>query len=171
MDHWLYIANFKTGMDSAEPSTNGVSANNLYRLGSILMDTKLENSARRTCTAFATEMLQHSFLFSSMLPSVVASNLGTSAVILCGSSDDPDVVKYRGKLRMRLLSNTTIAYLDPSQNSGSKQQDKWLLDKNKLLLEAMKGTEKKSRVQICQGTRCVDGHNTEALEGAFEELG
>jgi len=158
-------------MDSAEPSTNGVSANNLYRLGSILIDTELEKFARRTCTAFATEMLQHPFLFSSMLPSVVASNLGTSAIMLCGSPDDPDVVKYRSRLRTRLLSNTTIVYLNPSQNSGSKQQDKWLISKNKLLLEAMKGTEKKSRVQICQGTRCVDGHSIEALEQAFKELG
>ena len=27
---------FRIGMDSAEPSTNGISANNLFRLGSLL---------------------------------------------------------------------------------------------------------------------------------------
>lgn len=158
-------------MDTAEPSTNGTSADNMYRLGSMLGDSELEQYAHRTCSAFATEMLQHPFLFSSMLPSVVASNLGTSSVILCGSPDDPDIIQYRGKLRKRLLSNTTVLYLDPSQNSESKQQDKWLLGKNKILSETMKGTEKRSRIQICQGTRCVDGHSVEALEQAFNELG
>src|SRR5436305_4357677 len=99
---------FCIGIDSAESSTNSISANNFFHLGSLLADSSLDSFIHKTIATFSTELLQHPFLFSSMLPAVIASNLSTSSVILAGRRDDSLIMKYQEKLRGRLLTNTTI---------------------------------------------------------------
>ncbi|KAF3941252.1 hypothetical protein ABW19_dt0209285 [Dactylella cylindrospora] len=162
------ILRLKDGMDSAEPSTNGVSAANLYRLGSLLGDSSLSALALKTCLAFSTELMQHPFLFSSILPSIVASNLGTGSVILAGKKSDPTIIAYRNKLRTKLLTNTSIVLVDPTEKSDDIT---WLLGKNEILRESLKGTETKPRIQICENQRCVDSSKLEDLEHAFADLG
>lgn len=62
-------------MDNAEPSTNGVSACNLFRLGSLLSDEYYKSEAKRTMEAFEAEMLQYPWLFASFLTGVVAGEV------------------------------------------------------------------------------------------------
>ncbi|KAK6341034.1 hypothetical protein TWF696_009344 [Orbilia brochopaga] len=162
------ILRLKDGMDSAEPSTNGISAANLYRMGSLLGDNSLTTLASKTCHAFSTELLQHPFLFSSMLPSVVASNLGTGSVVLAGRKSDPAIKAYRAKLRTKLFTNTSILFIDPTEKS---EDNTWLLAKTETLKELVKGAESKPRVQVCEGQRCVVVNSVEELEHAFADLG
>ncbi|KAL2140318.1 hypothetical protein VTI28DRAFT_3962 [Corynascus sepedonium] len=70
------ILRLKSGMDKSQPSTNAVSASNLFRLGTFLgVDTYLLQ-ARETVNAFEAEILQYPWLFVSLLTGVVAARLG-----------------------------------------------------------------------------------------------
>ncbi|KFZ06969.1 hypothetical protein V501_06900, partial [Pseudogymnoascus sp. VKM F-4519 (FW-2642)] len=70
------ILRLKDGMDASEPSTNGVSASNLFRLASLLGDDKYEALAKETVGAFEAEIMQYPWLFGSFMPSVVAGVTG-----------------------------------------------------------------------------------------------
>ena len=70
------IMRLKDGMDNAEPGTNGVSARNLDHLGALLEDNEYVKKARDTASAFEAEIMQHSFLFPSMMDAVVVGKLG-----------------------------------------------------------------------------------------------
>lgn len=135
----------KDGMDNAEPSTNGVSASNLYRLGSMLEDEDYTKLARRTCNAFSTEMTQHPFLFTTMMGSVVAGRLGMKSVVICGQG--PDVDAAVSKSRLRLKPNTTVTRL------GGGAKSEWLKVRNKLVA-SMK--PEKPSVQVCEGGLCKE---------------
>ena len=65
------LLRLKSGMDSAEPSGNNISARNLYRLGSMLNDDAYIRAAGRTVAAFEAEVEQFPFTFAGMLGSVV----------------------------------------------------------------------------------------------------
>ncbi|TLD21920.1 hypothetical protein PspLS_08224 [Pyricularia sp. CBS 133598] len=117
------ILRLKDGMDTSQPSTNAVSASNLFRLALIL--DNLESStngtkttrrhdygalARETIKAFEVEMLQYPFLFTGLLTSVVSARLGGQATFTddeqrLGTEDASGVVarefacKPRGGLR------------------------------------------------------------------------
>lgn len=157
------------GLDSQEPSTNGTSANNLFRLATILGDSKLEKYAHLTCSAFSTELLQHPFLFSSLMPSIVASNLGMRSVVLAGSPEDPTIAMHLRKLRTKLLTNTTLVQLDPANNESFE----WLLNRNTLYKELLRMTKEggKPVVQVCEGTKCLDAFDMSDIESVLEELG
>lgn len=74
-------------MDTAIPSTNGVCASNLFRLGSLLGDDGYTERAAETISAFEVEMLQYPWLFLTLLSGVVSVRLGvpTRAVLEDGS--------------------------------------------------------------------------------------
>ncbi|KAI9716908.1 MAG: hypothetical protein M1812_005057 [Candelaria pacifica] len=78
------ILRLKDGMDSAEPSTNGISAQNLFRLSSLLSDSEYTTLAKKTVMAFEAEVMQHPFLFSSLLQGVVCGNVGMTGVVVIG---------------------------------------------------------------------------------------
>ena len=152
-------------MDSAEPSTNGLSANNLYKLSSILGDDELSTYARKTCAAFSTEILQHPFLFSSMLPAVVASNLGMRSIVLVGlRSGNPDVKRHLEKLKGKLLANASVVAIE-----GDSDGDMWLRSRNSLLDATAK--DGNPRVQICEGGKCLEALDMKDIEQALAELG
>ncbi|PUU80950.1 Six-hairpin glycosidase-like protein [Tuber borchii] len=164
------ILRLKDGLDSQEPSTNGVSANNLFRLGTLLGDSKLEEYAQQTCSAFSTELLQHPFLFSSLMPAIVASNLGMRSVVLAGDPKDPTIEKHLKRLRSKLLTNTTLVQLDPARRDSLE----WLLNRNDLHKELLKVATKddgKPVVQVCEGTKCLDAFYMGDIESVLEELG
>ncbi|KAF3921469.1 hypothetical protein ABW21_db0206573 [Orbilia brochopaga] len=161
------IFRLKDGMDTSEPSTNGISAANLYRLGSLLGDKSLGTLASKTCQTFSTELMQHPYLFPSMLPSVVASDLGTYSVILVGKKSDPEIKAYRAKLRAKLLTNTSVLLIDPTE----KNEDAWLLAANEALKELVKSTRSRHRVEVCAGQRCVTVNSPEELEQALAHPG
>ncbi|KAM4065554.1 spermatogenesis-associated protein 20 [Hirsutella rhossiliensis] len=70
------ILRLKDGMDTSLPSTNAVSAANLFRLGALLDDAAFCARARAVVNAFEPEMLQHPWLFPGLLAAVVMARLG-----------------------------------------------------------------------------------------------
>ncbi|KAK4183697.1 spermatogenesis-associated protein 20 [Podospora australis] len=70
------ILRLKSGMDKSQPSTNAVSASNLFRLGALLDENKYTLQAKETINAFEAEVLQHPWLFNSLLTGVVNHRLG-----------------------------------------------------------------------------------------------
>lgn len=82
-------------MDSAEPSSNGVSTSNLFRLGSLLEDESYEQLAKGTLMAFEAEIMQYPWLFSSFMPGIVAANLGVKSIVRVDGTEKSD---QRGNL-------------------------------------------------------------------------
>ncbi|KAK4102347.1 hypothetical protein N658DRAFT_447971 [Parathielavia hyrcaniae] len=77
------ILRLKSGMDKSQPSTNAVSASNLFRLGSLLPKESGEAyllQAKQTVNAFEAEILQYPWLFVSLLNGVVTARLGVKRV-------------------------------------------------------------------------------------------
>jgi uncharacterized protein YyaL (SSP411 family) len=82
------ILRLKSGMDKSQPSTNAMSASNLFRLGTLLVATREEAAkgeayllqARETVNAFEAEILQYPWLFVSLLTGVVTARLGVKKV-------------------------------------------------------------------------------------------
>jgi len=81
-------------MDKSQPSTNAVSASNLFRLGTSLTKPEYMHLAKETISAFESEILQYPWLFVSLLTGVVAARLGVKRVFL-SSEDDAELRRYR----------------------------------------------------------------------------
>lgn len=75
------ILRLKDGIDTWQPSANGVSVSNLFRLGEILQDDEFKGLAHETIQAFEVEMLQHPWLFPTLLSGVVTARLGGEQVV------------------------------------------------------------------------------------------
>lgn len=148
----------KDGMDSAEPGTNGVSASNLYRLSSYLEDSNYASLARRTIEAFATEIMQHPFLFGSMLSSVVANKLGMRSIVVTGMGEDVEGAVT--KLRLRLKPNTTVVRI------GGEARSSWLESRNTLAAAFDKG---KKGLQICEAGTCKEVLDLSQVDKALED--
>ncbi|KAL8295462.1 hypothetical protein RB597_008715 [Gaeumannomyces tritici] len=105
------ILRLKDGMDGSMPSTNAVSASNLFRLALILGSTRgsrrqsvsagvanptvqsltgydYERLARETVRAFEVEMLQYPWLFPGLLNNVVTARLGGELVSVVGLDEE-----------------------------------------------------------------------------------
>ena len=133
----------KDGMDNAEPSTNGVSANNLFRLGSLLNDDKYEKLARKTIAAFEVEIGQHPGLFSGMMSSVVASKLGMKGLMVVGDGEAAEASLK--KFNENITPNYTILRIGGGANS------EWLRSRNELLTN-LGGS--RQMLQLCEGGVC-----------------
>lgn len=144
----------KDAMDNAEPSVNGISAANLFRLGSLLNDEKYEKMARRTVACFDVEIQQHPGLFSGILSSVVASKMGMKSIMIVGDGEAAEVALKKAHERVR--PNTTIVRVGGSVNSA------WLQSRNELLKDL---DASKNLVQVCEGGVCklLDNKDVENL--------
>ncbi len=142
-------------MDSAEPSTNGVSAQNLHRLASLLDDQSYASYARKTATAFEAEVMQHPFLFSSLLPAVVAGALGTRSVIVVG--DEESCGEATRRLRAQLRSSGPLGTLARFKKGG------WLARRNKLV-GALAGDADRPRLVVCE----AGAGKEEPLDGGLD---
>jgi uncharacterized protein YyaL (SSP411 family) len=94
-------------MDTSQPSTNAVSASNLFRLGALLDDSRYKRLAKETTNAFESEMLQYPYLFPGLLSSVVFWKLDAERWVSVGEHDqNAELSKYhlspRGGLRTLL---------------------------------------------------------------------
>jgi uncharacterized protein YyaL (SSP411 family) len=137
------ILRLKDGMDNAEPSTNGVTASNLNRLASILEDDDYASIAKGTVQAFEAETMQHPFLFTSLLDSVVSGRLGMKSVVITGEGGVADDAVRTA--RSSAGSFRTVVRLGP----GAKSE--WLKGRNELLgsLDPAKTT-----IQVCENKTC-----------------
>ncbi|KAK4630929.1 Spermatogenesis-associated protein 20 [Fulvia fulva] len=133
----------KDAMDNAEPSVNGVSAMNLFRLGSLLSDEDYEKMGKRTVAAFDVEIGQHPGLFSGILGSVVASKMGMKGVMVVGDGEVADIALQRAREQVR--PNHTIVRV------GGGAKSEWLQSRNGLL-KALDSTRR--MVQLCDGGVC-----------------
>lgn len=134
----------KDGMDNAEPSVNGVSANNLHRLGSLLNEAEYMTMAHRTVAAFEVEISQHPGLFSGMMPSIVAAKLGMKGLMIAGEGAVVD--KTLQAVRSGVLPNCTVIRI-----GANAKNTEWLRQRNALLKDLDAGKE---FVQLCEGTSC-----------------
>jgi hypothetical protein len=162
-------------MDTSEPSTNGTSACNLFRLSSLLADDISDEDpnskgargyverAKETITAFEAEILQYPWGFGSFMPAVVASRLGIKGtIVLEGESsiepEAPSPSSYKKVTSQRGGLNTIIKI---SPNSGS-----WLRDRNPLLKDVtFPKAGAPPKVLICENGAC-----REEGMGSEEEL-
>lgn len=133
----------KDGMDNAEPSTNGVSANNLFRLASLLNDAQYEKLAKQTVAAFEVEIGQHPGLFSGMMSSVVASKLGIKGLMVVGEGGATEAILK--KFNENITPNYTIMRVGGRANSA------WLRRRNELLKD-LDGS--RTILQLCEGGVC-----------------
>ena len=88
------ILRLKSGMDKSQPSTNAVSASNLFRLGTSLSKTEYIRLGEETISAFESEILQYPWLFVSLLTGVVSARLGVKTIHV-SSGEDEELRKYR----------------------------------------------------------------------------
>ncbi|KAK0859001.1 hypothetical protein LTS02_009536 [Friedmanniomyces endolithicus] len=146
----------KDGMDNAEPSTNGVSAQNLFRLGSVLNDESYEKMGKRTVCAFEVEIGQHPGLFTGMMSSVIASELGMRGLMVVG--EGPAVEATVRLMREGVRPNMTVLRV------GGGAKSEWLRGRNELLKDL---DGKREMVQVCEGGTCrlLDEKGIEALLG------
>jgi uncharacterized protein YyaL (SSP411 family) len=136
------ILRLKDGMDNAEPSTNGIASSNLCRLGSILAEEEYGNLARGTLQAFEAEVMQHPFLFTSLLDSIVSARLGVRSLIITGEGDEVD--------RAVAAVRTTIDSFRTCIRVGGAKSS-WLRARNPIL-GAMDVA--RASVQVCERGAC-----------------
>ncbi|GAM86177.1 hypothetical protein ANO11243_041880 [Dothideomycetidae sp. 11243] len=151
----------KDAMDNAEPSTNGVSAQNLFRLAALLKTTTSEHAgaplaqvrsngtdlhdlAVRTVKAFEVEMGQHPGLMSGLLAGVAVSRLGIKSVLLSGNGHSVDAALR--ELREGIWPGVVVMKV-PANGVGQ-----WLKGKNEILASIDPSRE---MVQVCSGTQCA----------------
>lgn len=136
------ILRLKDGMDSSEPSTNGISASNPYRLSSLLNDESYSKKAKETVAGFESEMLQYPWLFASFMPSIVAGHLGVKGIVVSGYGQEK-IKEYEKQPRRGL---TTFAKLEG--------ESKWLRERNTLLADW--GRDGTTRVMVCENGSCQE---------------
>ncbi len=136
------LMRLKSGMDNAEPSSNNISARNLYRLSALLEDASYFKLAGETVQAFEAEIEQFPYCFAGMLGSVVMGRLGLKAIVLTGNTEE--ALK---KLRLKVKPNAVVTKLGGGKGA-------WLRGRNSLL-RAMDG--EKDGVMVCEGGVCRVG--------------
>ncbi|KAF7899693.1 hypothetical protein EAF00_004029 [Botryotinia globosa] len=144
------ILRLKDAMDSAEPSTNGVSSSNLYRLSSIFKDESYAKKAKETVKSFESEMLQYPWLFPSFMPAIVASHLGlVSVVIHDAPGDDLGGRRVQQSVKQPRGSLGSIVRLNSSEGNGQ-----WLRQRNPVLKDGWKSD--KTKVLLCENGVCKE---------------
>jgi uncharacterized protein YyaL (SSP411 family) len=137
------ILRLKDGMDNAEPSTNGFSARNLYRLGAMLEDASYTQLAKKTVHAFEAEILQHPFLFAGMMDSVVVERLGKKSLVIRGHGENIDA--YIQKMNDNTGLARTVVRIG--------KDNKWLRQRNALLKDI---DGEKEGIMVCEGQTCKE---------------
>jgi uncharacterized protein YyaL (SSP411 family) len=150
-------------MDTSEPSTNGISASNLYRLSSFLNDSTYEKRAKETVLGFESETLQYPWLFASFMPSVVAEHFGVRGTVVANAEEGEGV----GGKRIKEFEKSPRGVLGTFVRLD-KVGNEWLRERNELLRGF--GLDGKARVLICEGGVCREEglSNVEAQEGGGE---
>ena len=148
-------------MDASEPSTNGISACNLYRLSSFFSAPDYETLAAETVASFESEMLQYPWLFATFMPAVVARRMGIKAVVVAGGEEQVEIGKIKEFEKQPRGGLGSFVKLG---NGG------WLRGRNPLLTDFGKDA-KEVRVMVCQGGVCrQEGVNGGAGLGDLKDI-
>ena len=126
----------------------------------MLNDDDYEKKAKQTLFAFEVEIEQHPGLFSGMMSSVVAGELGMRGVMVSGQGIAAELAVKRAHETVR--PTCTILRVGHGGND-----DAWLRQRNTLLRD-VDGI--KEMVQVCEGTACrlLDRAGIEQLFGSTE---
>ncbi|KAG8165458.1 hypothetical protein KVR01_004010 [Diaporthe batatas] len=133
----------KDAADNAEPGTNGVSAWNLLRLGSLLDDAVYVEQGKQTIAAFGPDMRKQPAAYSSLLDAAAAARVGLKGVMLAGEGEL--VSAAIKKLHETVRPGWTVLRV------GGSAKSEWLRGRNQLLKD-LDGT--KEMVQLCEGKTC-----------------
>lgn len=133
----------KDAADNAEPGTNGVSAWNLLRLGSLLDDAGYEEKGRQTIAAFGPDLRKQPAAYSGLLGAAAAAHMGLKGVVLAGEGElvSAAVKKLHGTVR----PGWTVLRV------GGGAKSEWLKKRNELLRDL---DVTKEMVQLCEGKTC-----------------
>ncbi|KAB5562702.1 hypothetical protein GE09DRAFT_1109260 [Coniochaeta sp. 2T2.1] len=124
------ILRLKDGMDTAQPSTNGVSASNLFRLAALLNDRSYSARARETVNAFEVEILQYPWLFVGLLGAVVSARLGvTGRVVVISRGKEEGEGVGEEEVLPRADAKAVLRVKAGGEGEGSR----WLLKRNEAL--------------------------------------
>ena len=136
------IMRLKDGMDNAEPGTNSISARNLDRLSALLEDQEYGKRARETASAFEAEIMQHPFLFPSMMDAVVVGKLGIRHSVITGQG--AKVEEWLQRYRQQPKCLVAISRI-------GKGMGEWLRQRNVLVKTLDVNRES---VMICEQGAC-----------------
>ena len=157
------ILRLKDGVDHAEPSANGISAQNLYRLSSMFEDSSYKKHAQETCDAFAAEIVSHPFQFSSMMSAIVAGDLGTRNHILVGARGNRLLNRVSNRLRASVPTGNAIETFVRRffVKGGAEVGKDWICQRNPLL--DVMGHDGRIKVVVCEQGTCRE--ETDLFEG------
>jgi uncharacterized protein YyaL (SSP411 family) len=155
------ILRLKDGMDTSEPSTNGTSATNLFRLGSLLANDTYTQRAKETIAAFEAEILQYPWGFGSFLPGVVAGKLGVKSVVVLDGGE-PGCSAGISREREGVAGVTTTRAAAAAARGGlavsarlQESRSAWIRERNPLLRNAAFPKDGKPKIMICEnGGEC-----------------
>lgn len=133
----------KDAADNAEPSTNGVSAWNLLRLGSLLDDAVYMEKGKKTIAAFGPDMRKQPSAYSGLLDAAVAARVGLKVVMLAGEGELVSAAIKR--LHRTVRPGWTVLRV------GGSTKSQWLRGRNQLLKD-LDGT--REMVQLCEDKTC-----------------
>ena len=132
------IMTLKPGSDNVLPSPNGIIASNLLLLSSYLEEPSFKIMAKRTIDAFAIEIIQHPFLFVSMLSAIVLEAVGVKGIVVVGGEAAHTLGGF---------GRTVVGLQD-------EEGERWLRDRNPLLHGLRLRDGKQGRVMICEAGTC-----------------
>ncbi|KAI1910459.1 hypothetical protein LOZ12_004679 [Ophidiomyces ophidiicola] len=164
----------KPGTDAATPSINGVIAQNLLRLSSLLGDNSYRLLAKQTCSAFVAEIMQHPFLFVGLLDAIVGLEVAEKIVVgVIGQDDEPpenhqgtgmEIPLSDGPNEVALLrrmrneasfgtatSTTVVALVDLRDGEARVANSTWLRQRNSLLKDIPIG---RNFLLVCDSGAC-----------------
>lgn len=139
MQHDESIMDVKPGSDTALPSPNGITASNLLLLSSYLQRSSYKTNAKQTIDAFGVEILQHPFLFVTMLSAIILEVVGIQSVVAVGEE---------AEIRHLAGFGRTLIKLDDTRARG------WLIEQNQLLRDLELTEGPKARIFICDAGVC-----------------
>jgi uncharacterized protein YyaL (SSP411 family) len=137
-------------MDTSEPSTNGTSASNLFRLGSLLADDTYTQRAKETIAAFEAEILQYPWGFGSFLPGVVAGRLGVRGVVVLKGPSSTEKSKEKEDVAVGTRPRGGLTTTMKMSERGSA----WLRERNPLLRGIAFPRDGKIKMLVCENGVC-----------------
>jgi uncharacterized protein YyaL (SSP411 family) len=161
------ILRLKDGMDTSEPSTNGTSASNLFRLGSLLSDNAYTQRAKETIAAFEAEILQYPWAFGSFFPGLVAGRLGVRGTVVLKreSNSTEKEVKEGSVAAMEATPRGGLATVAKLSGEGSA----WLRERNPLLRDVAFPKDGKTKILICEKGVCREENGVISGESEGED--
>lgn len=102
----------KNAFDSAEPSSNGVSTDNLMRLGAILHVDDYLAKAQKILDCYSSDIKEQPAGYVSMMSAILAAGTGGPSVTVVTGKDRTKISNYVAKYHQTLKPNNCLVILD-----------------------------------------------------------